>query len=88
MKITAIKKNHDEKGSRAEFWGSNAHSNGGLFSRSSLIFFEISVAGVIMADDSRSRMVIVAVYLRTVQRTHTNKYPLIYPATSPQAHVF
>jgi hypothetical protein len=31
MKITAIKKNRDEKGSRAEFFGSNPHSNGDLF---------------------------------------------------------
>jgi hypothetical protein len=36
MKITAIKKKRDEKGSRAEFFGSNPHSNGDLFSRSSL----------------------------------------------------
>jgi hypothetical protein len=39
IKITAIKRNRDEKGSRAEFFGSNPHSNGDLFSRSSLIFF-------------------------------------------------
>ena len=41
MKITAIKKNRDEKGSRAEFFGSNPHSNGDLFSRSSFIFFRL-----------------------------------------------
>jgi hypothetical protein len=39
IKITAIKKNHDEIGRRAKFFGSNLHSNGDLFSRSSLIFF-------------------------------------------------
>ena len=50
MKITAIRKNRDEKGSRAEFFGSNPHSNGDLFSRSSLFFFfEISVVRAIMA---------------------------------------
>jgi hypothetical protein len=59
MKITAIRKNRDENGSRAEFFGSNPHSNGDLFSRSSLIFFEIRVVNAIMADDSR--MVTVAV---------------------------
>ena len=53
MKITAIKENRDEKGSRVEFLGSNQHSNWDLFSRSSLIFFEISVASIIKADDSR-----------------------------------
>jgi hypothetical protein len=58
IKITAIRKNRDEKGSRAEFFGSNPHSNGDLFSRSSLIFFEISVANIIMTDDKT--MVIVA----------------------------
>jgi len=47
MKITAIRKNRDEKGSRAEFFGSNPHSNGDLFSRSSFIFFEISVVSVV-----------------------------------------
>ena len=31
MKITAIRKNRDENGSRAEFFGSNPHSNGDLF---------------------------------------------------------
>jgi hypothetical protein len=36
MKITAIKKNRDEKGSSAEFFGSNSRSNGDLFPRSSL----------------------------------------------------
>jgi hypothetical protein len=29
-----------------------------------------------------------AVYCRTVQRTHTNKVPLIYAATSPHTDVF
>jgi len=58
MKITAIRKNRDEKGRRAEFFGSNPHSNGDLFSRSSLIFFDINVASIIMTDDSM--MVIVA----------------------------
>jgi len=61
MKITAIKKNRDEKGSRAEFFGSNPHSNGDLFSRSSLIFFEIRVVSTITADDNR--MVTVAVVM-------------------------
>jgi hypothetical protein len=53
MKLTAIKKNRDENGSRAEFFGSNPHSNGEFFSRSSLIFFKIIVANIIMAVDSK-----------------------------------
>lgn len=59
MKITAIRKNRDENGSRAEFLGSKPHSNGDLFSRSSFIFFDNSVVNTIMTDDSR--IVIVAV---------------------------
>jgi hypothetical protein len=59
--MTAIRKNRDENGSRAEFFGSNPHSNGDLFSRSSLIFFEIRVVSTIMADDSK--MVIIAVVI-------------------------
>jgi hypothetical protein len=57
MKITAIRKNRDEKGIRAELLGSNPHSNGELFSRSSLFFFEIRVANIITAVDSISVMV-------------------------------
>jgi membrane protein YdbS with pleckstrin-like domain len=41
-----------------QFFGSNPHSNGDHFSRSSLIFFEINVANIIMTDDNM--MVIVA----------------------------
>jgi hypothetical protein len=37
-KITAIRKNRSEKGSRADLFGSNPHSNGDLFSRSSIPF--------------------------------------------------
>jgi hypothetical protein len=65
MKMTAIKKNRDEKGSRAEFFGSNPHSNGDLFSRSSLIFFEINVASTIIADDNRMVIVPVRKCIRT-----------------------
>jgi len=61
IKITAIRKNRDENGSRTEFFGSNPHSNGDLFSRSSLIFFEIRVVRTIMADDSK--MVTTAVVI-------------------------
>jgi hypothetical protein len=40
IKITEIKKNRGEYGSRAEFFWSNQHSNGELFSRSPLIFLD------------------------------------------------
>jgi len=58
IKITAIKKNRDEKGSRGGFFGSNPHSKGDLLSRSSFIFLEISVVNTMMAADNR--MVTVA----------------------------
>lgn len=72
MKITAIKKNRDEKGSRAEFLGSNPHSNGDLFSRSSFIFFEISVARIIMADDSRIVNVAIVTIIVIIYLVFTN----------------
>jgi hypothetical protein len=58
IKITTIKKTRDEKGGREEFFGSNPHSNGKLFSRSSLIFLEIKVVNTMMVADSK--MVTVA----------------------------
>lgn len=38
-KITAIRKNRNEKGSRADPLGSNPHSYGEFFSRSIIVFF-------------------------------------------------
>jgi len=61
MEITAIKKNRDENGSCAEFFSSNPHSNGNIFSRSSLIFFEINVVNTIIDFDNK--MVTVAVVI-------------------------
>jgi hypothetical protein len=72
MKITAIKKNSDENGSRAEFFGSNPHSNGDLFSRSSFIFFEIGVVRIIMATDSRRDSVAVIVIINIIYLVFTN----------------
>lgn len=39
-KITAIKKNRKEKGSREDLLGSNPHSKGDLFSRSTIEFLD------------------------------------------------
>jgi len=49
-KIRAIRKNRIEKDVRGEDFGSNPHSNGDLFSRSIIDFFEMSVATVISTD--------------------------------------
>jgi len=51
-KITAIKKNRNENGNRAGFLGSNPHSNGDLFSRSSIPLLDSIVASIIMIVDS------------------------------------
>lgn len=46
-KITAIKKNRREKGSRADPLGSKPHSNGEFFSRSMTVFFAKREARII-----------------------------------------
>ncbi|XP_049847680.1 uncharacterized protein LOC126302173 [Schistocerca gregaria] len=46
-KITAIRKNRIENGIRADLFGSNPHSNGDLFSRSLINFFDSVVARII-----------------------------------------
>lgn len=46
-KITAIRKNRRENGIRADLLGSNPHSNGDLFSRSLINFFDRVVARII-----------------------------------------
>jgi hypothetical protein len=72
MNITAIKKNRDEKGGRPEFSGSNPHSNGDLFSCSSLIFFEISVVNIIMAADNNMATIAVVVIIIIIYLVFTN----------------
>jgi len=51
MKFTVVMKSRGENSS-AEIFGSNSHSNGNLFSRPSLFFFQIRVARFIMAVDN------------------------------------
>lgn len=59
-KITAIRKNRREKGSRADPFGSNPHSNGDLFSRSEIIFFE-RIEAIIITKVEIKKMIITAV---------------------------
>jgi hypothetical protein len=47
-KITAIKKNRRENGSREDLFGSNPHSKGELFSRSTIDFLESRAASIII----------------------------------------
>lgn len=67
-KITAIKKNRREKGKRDELLGSNPHSNGELFSRSMIDFFERIEANDIIIIDSA--IITVAIIVR---------FKIIYP---------
>lgn len=46
-KIIAIRKKCNEKGSRADDFGSNPHSNGDLFSRSMIVFFAVRLRIII-----------------------------------------
>jgi hypothetical protein len=62
-KITAIKKNRREKGSRADLFGSNPHSNGELFSRSSIIFFESSVVNIMIINERTNDIVNMVVII-------------------------
>lgn len=48
---TAIKKNCDEKGIRDEFFGSNPHSNGDIFSRSINDFLLINTHNIMITID-------------------------------------
>lgn len=50
-KITAIKKNWIENGSRLDLLGSNPHSKGLLFSRSINVFLEIIEANIIIIKE-------------------------------------
>jgi hypothetical protein len=59
-KITAIKKNRNENVSRSDLLGSKPHSNGELFSRSSIFFFHRIVINIIIVV-GRNRVVIISV---------------------------
>jgi hypothetical protein len=60
-KITAIKKNRKENGRRADLFGSNPHSNGELFSRSSIFFFDKSDVNVITAVVKVNAMIVAVI---------------------------
>lgn len=58
-KITAIKKNRSEKGSRDDLLGSNPHSKGDDFSRSIIDFFDRIDAKIITIVEIAIRMVAI-----------------------------
>jgi hypothetical protein len=55
-KITAIKKNRKENGNREDLLGSNPHSNGELFSRSTIDFLDSREANNITTEVMMIRM--------------------------------
>ena len=63
-KMIAIKKNRSEKGSRADPLGSNPHSKGEFFSRSLMVFLEISEEIVITRADKIRANEIIAVTIK------------------------
>lgn len=65
-KITAIKKNRNEKGIRADLFGSNPHSNGDLFSRSLINFFDRIVAIIITIIGIKNLIIILVVKIKIV----------------------
>lgn len=64
-KITAIRKNRKEKGSREELLGSNPHSKGDLFSRSIIVFFDkidakiITITTIVAKINAMIEMIII-----------------------------
>jgi hypothetical protein len=70
-KITAIRKYRSENGSRADLFGSNPHSNGDLFSRSSIFFVartEVSTITIIV------NVIVIAVAVATFKITYINLF--------------
>lgn len=57
-KMTAIKKNRNEKGNRAVPLGSNPHSNGEFFSRSEIVFFDKREAIIITKMEINKTIII------------------------------
>ena len=54
-----LKKKFNEKGSREELKGSNPHSNGDIFSRLIIIFFDKKVVKIIIIEEISKIIVII-----------------------------
>lgn len=65
-KITAIRKNCNENGRRADLFGSNPHSNGLFFSRSIKVFFEIREAKIITIKLIRKIIVLIVIMIKII----------------------
>lgn len=70
----AIKKKWSEKGKRAEFFGSNPHSNGLFFSRSIKVFLEIIFDSIITIIERISKKLIIILKIIII---YTNNLDLL-----------
>lgn len=61
-KITAIKKNCNLKGNRAEFLGSNPHSKGEFFSRSIKVFLD----NILAINITNIEIIIIIVLIKKI----------------------
>jgi hypothetical protein len=67
----AIKNNCRDNGSRADLFGSNPHSNGDRFSRSSIFFFYTSDVNIMTAVvNVNVNVMVVAVACTVFQKLH------------------
>jgi hypothetical protein len=62
-KITAIRKNRSKNGRRADLFGSNPHSNGDLFSRSSMVFLDSSDVNIMTAVVSANVVIAIVIVI-------------------------
>lgn len=67
-KITAIKKNRRENGIRDLLNGSNPHSNGDLFSRSIILFFD-------KIEDTIIRIIVIVISIKLIIMMKLITYP-------------
>jgi hypothetical protein len=70
-KITAMRKKRIEKGVRGDDLGSNPHSNGDLFSRSMIVFFDNN-------DASSITMVVIIIVIRPAVKIVYIIYFILY----------
>lgn len=71
-KITAIRKNRSENGSRADLLGSNPHSNGDLFSRSSIFFLDSNEVNIIIVVVNVNATIVAVVAIIITYLVDTN----------------
>lgn len=69
-----IKKNRKEKGSRDDDFGSNPHSNGDAFSRSTIVFFDKSEANNITTTEINKRIKLIVKIEKIIYTINNRPY--------------